>query len=99
MKVYWRRAGVQGGDGFSLAELWHFSLAGRVAGQGEGPPSCCWSLRVSFFLPQMQGTSLLFGICRQQLMIVHVSSPYRASQTHFILLFNLIYFILFFEED
>lgn len=31
-KVHWRTARVQDGDDFSLAELWHFPLAGLFAG-------------------------------------------------------------------
>lgn len=59
MKVYWRKVRVQGGEGFLLAELWCFSLAGLVSGQKENLPSSCWGNNIeTFFLLEMKGTSL-----------------------------------------
>lgn len=50
MKVHWRKEKVQGSDGFLLAKLQRFPLAGLVAGQGENLPSSCWDSKMETLL-------------------------------------------------
>ena len=67
MKVQWRKVSVQS-DHDLLAELWHFPLAGLVAGQEENlPPSrvvntpSSWRCKVGLFLiPVLVEVSLIF---------------------------------------
>ena len=47
-KIKFSGIGVQGGDGFSLAKLWHFSLVELVTGREENLPSTCRGNRGSF---------------------------------------------------
>ena len=47
-KIKFSGVGVQGGDGFSLAKLWHFSLVELVTGQEENLPSSYRGSRGTF---------------------------------------------------
>lgn len=58
MKVCGRKLRVQGDDGSSLAELWHFLLDGLVAGPEENLPPAGLVKSIQFQL-EMQGTSCL----------------------------------------
>ena len=60
MKVHWRRVRDQGGGGFSLAELWWFSVTGLLLGKEKIFP-LAGVYEVSFFLLGMQDTPLPAG--------------------------------------
>lgn len=56
MKVHWRKAKVQGGEGFSLAEL--------LLGMKKNLPSSCWGGEVGFFLLENARCTYFFvGVC------------------------------------